>query len=67
MKDPRYVYVVWGTKIGAPSWQEEVLYEGNERPICDAGRTAGYDRIRVVAMDMTAPPDFTGCIRKNFR
>jgi hypothetical protein len=55
--------VLWGTKPGAPDWDESILTE-TEALIPDAMKWAeeqGFRNIRIQNIEVT-PPDFTGTI-----
>ena len=56
--------VLFGVKVGAEDWQEEVLTEvddGYKIDMVAAEELAaklGYDRLRVAEIDLSAPPEF---------
>lgn len=59
--------VLWGVKVGAPDWDEQVITTAKDDPakLAKAREWAaanGFDRLRVAVMD-DAPPDFVGTIR----
>jgi len=57
--------VVWATKVGEESWQEEVVYGGGklltEGQLSDCKewcKANGFDRIRVKTLDLSVAPNF---------
>lgn len=57
------VKILWGTKIGDPDWEEELITECEERipAATEWAKQNGFDRLRVAEMD-DSPPDFTGTL-----
>lgn len=60
--------ILYGVRIGAPSWSEEVLTEDPAKiEEAQAWATAnGFDRFRVSRItetDFQTPPDFTACLK----
>lgn len=58
--------VLWGVRIGRPDWDEEILTTHAER-IDDAKSWAtaqGFDRFRVVDIDLSRPPNFAATLAK---
>ena len=57
--------VLWGTKKGAPNWQEEVMIETDDADTLELVRILaekdGFDRFRVQILDGKAP-DFIGAV-----
>lgn len=52
--------VLWGTKVGEPDYNEQLITE-NENQIEAAKKWAeqnGFDRLRIQNLDLTTPPDF---------
>lgn len=59
--------ILWGTRIGAPDWEEEIITTRADR-IEQAKQWAqanGFDRLRVATIDVDAPPDFAATVRRN--
>ena len=62
--------ILWGTKIGAADWEEEILYQCkgyvNKEEVMKRGQewaaVNGYDRLRIAVLDMSVKPDFKGTI-----
>lgn len=63
--------LLYGCKIDAPNYMEEILYECkgyvNKDEVMKKGQEwaakNGYDRLRIAVIDLTTPPDFTKCIK----
>jgi len=58
------VKVLWGTRIGAEDWQEELITDRQE-DIETAkiwAENNGFDRLRISTVDLSVPPDFTKTI-----
>ncbi len=64
--------LLYGCKIGQPSYMEEILYECrgyvNKDELMKKGnefaKANGYDRLRISVIDMSTPPNFAGTITK---
>jgi hypothetical protein len=57
--------ILWAVKIGAPSWQEQIITTHKER-IEEARKWAeeqGFDRFRISTLDLGVAPDFSSIIR----
>lgn len=58
--------ILWGTKVGAANWEEEIITE-NEELIPAARAWAekhGYNRLRVAEMsDKPEMPNFAECVK----
>jgi hypothetical protein len=55
------VKILWATPIGAPDYEEQLITEQSDK-IAEASKWAkanGFDRLRVAAIDLDTPPDFT--------
>jgi hypothetical protein len=53
--------ILWGTRQGAPDWDEELITEQADR-IPEAMNWAqenGFDRFRIAIIDLDAPIDFS--------
>lgn len=60
-------YTLWGTKIGAEDWQEDVITFTTDPKRIEAAKqwalANGFDRLRV-ATDSGEKPDFVGTINR---
>lgn len=62
--------LLYGCKIGEPSYMEEILYECkgwvNKDELMSKGKEFaakyGYDRLRISVIDLSIKPDFTKAI-----
>jgi len=62
--------LLYGCKIGEPSYMEEILYECkgyvNHVEVMNKGKEwankNGYDRLRISVIDLSIPPNFTKAI-----
>ena len=61
MKQMKATKILWATRVGAPSWQEQLITEIEERiPAASAWAKAnGFDRLRVSTFAEGTKPDFT--------
>ena len=57
---------LFGTRIGDADWQEQLITEVAERipGARDWAKANGFDRLRVVTIDLDAPPDFTQVVNE---
>lgn len=63
--------ILYGTRVGAADWQEEIIYGGPAGKATDESieratdwATAnGFDRLRVYQFDGVSMPDFAGGVR----
>lgn len=56
-------YVLWGVKIGEPSWAEDILFVDKEeiklnKSLKDFFKSKGYDRLRIAKIDLSEKPNF---------
>ncbi len=59
--------LLYGVKIGEPSYMEEILYQckgyTNKDELMKKGQewaaANGYNRLRISVVDLSTPPDFT--------
>jgi hypothetical protein len=64
--------LLYGCKIGNPSYMEEILYQCkgwvNKEELMAKGEIwankNGYDRLRISVIDLSTHPDFIGAIKK---
>lgn len=62
--------LLYGCKIGEPSYMEEILYQckgyTNKDELMNKGKEFaakyGYDRLRISVIDLSIKPDFTKAI-----
>ncbi len=62
--------LLYGCKINAPKYMEEILYQckgyTNKKELMEKGKQwaekNGYDRLRISEMDLTQKPNFTKTI-----
>lgn len=62
--------LLYGCKINAPKYMEEILYQckgySNEKELMKKGKewakVNGYDRLRISVIDFTQKPNFTKTI-----
>lgn len=72
MKQSQKEYVLWATKKGAESWEEELITtapmtaEGKAKieKATDWAKGQGFDRIRVSTNDSSVAPDFSKVVSK---
>jgi len=52
--------ILWGVRVGAPDWDEEILTTKPEHiePVKEWAARNGFDRFRVARIDLSVPPDF---------
>lgn len=56
-------YVLWGVKIGEPSWAEDILFVDKEeiklnKSLKDFFKSKGYDRLRIAKINLSEKPNF---------
>lgn len=56
-------YVLWGVKIGEPSWAEDILFVDKEeiklnKSLKDLLKSKGYDRLRIAKINLSEKPNF---------
>ncbi len=58
--------ILWATKIGAPTEDEQLITEVESRipAAMEWAKKNGFDRFRIADMDMNEKPDFTKTINK---
>ena len=64
--------LLYGCKIGEPSYMEEILYQGkgyvNKDELMTKGKEwaakNGYDRLRISVVDLSSPPNFAATVKK---
>jgi len=52
--------ILWGTRKGAPDWDEELITEQSDRipEAMNWAKENGFDRFRIAIIDMDTPIDF---------
>jgi len=56
--------ILWGTRKGAPDWDEELITEQADRipEAMNWAKENGFDRFRIAIIDLDTPIDFSETI-----